>query len=62
VRDFLAEYPSVHIHFTPTHSTWLDQVEIWFATIERDVIARGVVTSVKGSRRADLREKAMLGL
>jgi transposase len=35
------------MHFTPTYSSWLNQVELWFAKIERDVIARGVFTSVK---------------
>jgi transposase len=35
------------LHFTPTYSSWLNQVEIWFARIECDVIARGVFTSVK---------------
>jgi transposase len=28
------------MHFTPTYSSWLNQVELWFAKIERDVIAR----------------------
>ena len=41
-------------HFTPTYSSWLNQVEIWFARIERDVIARGVFSSV-----ADLSRKLM---
>lgn len=54
VRDFLAQHPKVHFHFTPTYSSWLNQVEIWFAKIERDVIARGVFTSV-----ADLSRKLM---
>src|ERR1700682_5470750 len=46
VRDFLEAHPRVRLHFTPTYSSWLNQVEIWFAKIERDVIARGVFTSV----------------
>ena len=46
VRDFLTAHPSVRLHFTPTYSSWLNQVELWFAKIERDVIARGVFTSV----------------
>jgi transposase len=37
----------VHLHFTPTYSSWLNQVELWFSKIERDVIYRGVFTSVK---------------
>ena len=54
VKDFLAGHPRVHMHFTPTYSSWLNQVELWFAKIERDVIARGVFTSVK-----DLAKKLM---
>ena len=54
VESFLAEHPNVHLHFTPTYSSWLNQVELWFAKIERDVIARGVFTSV-----ADLKRKLM---
>src|SRR5499425_2876549 len=46
VNHFLANHPNVHMHFTPTYSSWLNQVELWFAKIERDVIARGVFTSV----------------
>ena len=54
VAEFLKQHPKVRFHFTPTYSSWLNQVEIWFAKIERDVIARGVFTSV-----ADLRRKLM---
>jgi transposase len=46
VREFLEQNPRVQFHFTPTYSSWLNQVEIWFAKIERDVIARGIFTSV----------------
>jgi transposase len=44
----------VRIHFTPTYSSWLNQVEIWFSKIERDVIARGIFRSVQ-----DLAKKLM---
>jgi transposase len=54
VRDFLEANPQVRFHFTPTYSSWLNQVEIWFSKIERDVIARGVFTSV-----TDLSRKLM---
>lgn len=54
VEQFLADHPKVRFHFTPTYSSWLNQVELWFAKIERDVIARGVFTSV-----GDLRRKLM---
>jgi transposase len=46
VRDFLQQHARVQLHFTPTYSSWLNQVEIWFAKIEREVIARGIFTSV----------------
>jgi transposase len=52
VGHFLVEHPHVRFHFTPTYSSWLNQVELWFAKIQRDVIRRGVFTSV-----ADLGKK-----
>jgi transposase len=55
VEAFLAEHPQVHLHFTPTYSSWLNQVELWFAKIERDVIARGIFTSVKDLARKLMR-------
>jgi transposase len=54
VAEFLARHPNVELHFTPTYSSWLNQVEIWFARLEREVIARGVFTSV-----SDLARKLM---
>jgi transposase len=45
VREFLEHNPRVHFHFTPTYSSWLNQVELWFAKVEREVIARGIFTS-----------------
>jgi transposase len=55
VQQFLAEHPKVRFHFTPTYSSWLNQVELWFSKIERDVISRGVFTSVADLRRKLLR-------
>jgi transposase len=46
VEAFLAKRPRVKLHFTPTYSSWLNQVELWFAKLERDVIARGIFPSV----------------
>jgi transposase len=51
VEQFLEQNPRVSFHFTPTYSSWLNQVELWFAKIERDVIARGVFTSVSDLAR-----------
>lgn len=52
VAAFLAGHPNVRLHFTPTYSSWLNQVELWFSKVQRDVIARGVFTST-----ADLARK-----
>lgn len=54
VNQFLESHPKVKIHYTPTYSSWLNQVELWFAKIERDVIARGIFTSI-----TDLKRKLM---
>jgi hypothetical protein len=36
----------VMLHLAPTYSSWLNQVELWFAKIQRDVIARGIFAAV----------------
>ncbi len=54
VQTSLADHPKISIHYTPTYSSWLNQVESWFARIQRDVIARCVFTSTK-----DLDKKLM---
>jgi len=46
VDEFLQNNNRVQFHFTPTYSSWINQVELWFGKIERDLIARGVFTSV----------------
>ena len=55
VDEFLQEHPNVHLHFTPTYSSWLNQVELWFSKIERDLIHRGVFKSVKDLSRKIMR-------
>jgi transposase len=54
VKESLAAHPKVRLHFTPTYSSWLNQVELWFGKIEHDVTARGVFASV-----SDLKRKLM---
>ena len=54
VQAFLAKHRRVHMHYTPTCSSWLNQVENWFARIQRDVITRGIFSSIK-----DLDKKLM---
>ncbi|MCW8188181.1 IS630 family transposase, partial [Verminephrobacter eiseniae] len=55
VDAFLSEHPNLRMHFTPTYSSWLNQVELWFAKIERDMIARDVFTSVPDLKRKPMR-------
>src|SRR3569832_1221350 len=43
------------MHHTPTYSSWLNQVDLWFSKIERDVIDRGVFKSVPDLKRKHMR-------
>ena len=54
VGEFLEAHPKLKLHFTPTYSSWLNQIEIWFSKIQRDVIERGIFTSL-----LDLKRKLM---
>lgn len=47
VRAWLARHARFKFHFTPTYSSWLNQVERWFGIITDKVIRRGSFTSVK---------------
>jgi len=55
VEEFLTRHQNVTIHYTPTYSSWLNQVELWFGKIERDVIARGIFSSLPDLRRKIMR-------
>lgn len=55
VAAFLEAHLEVRLHFTPTYSSWLNQVELWFSKLTRQVIARGVFKSVKDLARKILR-------
>lgn len=54
VDAFLETHSNVRLHFTPTYSSWLNQVENWFSKIQRHVITRGVFDSL-----SDLRSKLL---
>lgn len=45
LEEDLKAHPNIALHFTPTYSSWLIQIELWFSKAQRDVIARGVFTS-----------------
>ena len=46
IRDWLARHPRFHLHFTPTGSSWINQVERWFGLLTDQLIRRGVHKSV----------------
>jgi transposase len=50
-RWFL-RHPRFHVHFTPTYSSWLNQVERWFALLEQKALRRGVHRSTVELERA----------
>ena len=47
INDWLARHPRFHMHFTPTGSSWLNQVERWFGFLTDKLIRRGVHRSVQ---------------
>ena len=47
VKRWLATHPRFLVHYTPTYSSWLNQVEIWFNIITQRAIRRGTFKSVK---------------
>lgn len=56
-RDFLDEIDrqtdkSLAVHFTPTYSSWINQVERWFAELERRCLTRGVFCSLDDLKTA----------
>jgi len=52
-RDaWLARHRNVHFHFTPTHASWLNQVEIWFSILARSTLDGASFTSVAQLRAA----------
>ena len=52
-RDrWLARHPRVHLHYTPTHASWLNQVEIWFSLLSRHALKGASFTSPKQLRAA----------
>jgi putative transposase len=47
IKLWLAQRPRFHVHYTPTYSSWLNQVERWFGIITQRAIRRGTFRSVK---------------
>ena len=51
VAQFLTDHPKVHLHFTPTYSSWLNQVELWFSVLSRRFLRRGDFASAEEFER-----------
>ena len=51
VTQWLDDHPRWTFHFTPTHASWLNQIELFFSILTRRLLRRGIFTS-----QADLRD------
>ena len=49
---WLARHPQVHFHYTPTHASWLNQIEVWFSILSRQALRGLNATSVTQVCRA----------
>ncbi len=49
---WLRKYPHVHFHFTPTHASWLNQIECWFSILSRRALKGASFTSARQLRAA----------
>ena len=47
VESWLRKHPRVRLHFTPTHASWLNQVELWFSILTRRLLRRGIFVSTQ---------------
>lgn len=50
--QWLNRHPNVHFHYTPTHASWLNQIECWFSILSRSALRGASFTSVKQLRKA----------
>jgi transposase len=49
---WLAKHPMVHFHYTPTHASWINQVECWFSILWSQALRGLSVTSSRELRQA----------
>jgi len=54
VTQWLEHHPRWTFHFTPTHASWLNQIELFFSILTRRLLRRGIFTS-----KADLRTQLL---
>ena len=55
IRRWLEQHPRFHVHYTPTYSSWINQVERWFAYLTQDLLQRSDHRSVQALEK-DLRD------
>jgi transposase/transcriptional regulator with XRE-family HTH domain len=51
IKNWLARHPRFHMHYTPTYSSWINQVERWFAYLTQDLLQRSDHRSVQALER-----------
>jgi transposase len=54
VKQWLEHHPRWTFHFTPTHASWLNQIELFFSILTRRLLRRGIFTS-----KADLKNQLL---
>ncbi len=52
VDRWLPRHPNVHLHYTPTHASWMNQIEIWFSILWKGALRGGTFKSVRALRDA----------
>lgn len=52
IKNWLARRPRFHVHFIPTHSSWLNQIERWFGLLTERQIKRSAHCSVQSLQKA----------
>jgi transposase len=55
IRTWLEKHPRFHMHYTPTYSSWINQVERWFAYLTADLLQRSDHRSVQALEK-DIRD------
>lgn len=49
---WLTRHKNIHFHYTPTHASWLNQVEVWFSILSRKALRKASFTSVEQVRKS----------
>ena len=52
VERWLPRHPNVHFHYTPTHASWMNQIEIWFSILWKGALRGGAFKSIRALRQA----------